>query len=92
VAEKGQSYVVILKGVKSFRAQGKAFVDALASIVGVDEAKQVAFEDASLTVELRCKCTVSELQERIFGAAEKKSDLAALDVESVSGKKLTFKL
>jgi hypothetical protein len=91
-AEQGQQYVIVLKGVKSFRKQGQKFLDVLGAIDGVSNVKQKSFAGDSLLVDLNCKCSSKELQDRIFGASGGQTDLDSLDVESASGKELSFKL
>ena len=91
-AERGQTYVVQLDGVKSFRNQGRRFMGLLQKIVGVSSVKQKAFAGGKLVVDVACKCSSSELQDRIFTATEGDGALNSLDVEDVSGKRISFKL
>jgi hypothetical protein len=91
-AEQGQGYVIALKGVKSFRKQGQSFMDMVGKVDGVQSVKQKSFAGDVLTIDVSCKCTSQELQNRIFQASDSASDLNGLDVENVSGKELSFKL
>jgi len=91
-ADQGQSYVVQLSGIKSFKTQGKTFLGLLGAIKGVASAQQKSFASGTLIVDLLCKCSAAELQERIFSAAGKDSGLSTIDIEAVSGKNLAFKL
>lgn len=92
MAEKGQGYAIRLKGVSSYKGQGREFLRILEQMQGVSGATQKAFSDGELVVELSCKCSSSELQDRIFQAAQAVEPLKSLDVDSVSGKSLSFKL
>lgn len=91
-AQQGQSYVVQLVNVKSFRAQGRIFLDVLQGVTGVSSVKQKSFSDGVLTIDVACKCTASELQNHIFNAVDGKNGLSTLDVDGVSGARLSFKL
>jgi len=91
-ADMGQAYVVELRGVRSFRKQGKLFLDLVGAVQGVSEARQKRFGDGKLTIDVRCKCSAAELQERIFAGSGKAPSFSTLDIESVSGKQLSFKL
>jgi hypothetical protein len=91
-AAQGQSYVVQLKGVTSFRKQGQGFLEALKRITGVSEVKQKSFEGGQLVIDVSFKGSPAELQERVFSITEKSDGLSTLDVEGVSGKQLSFKL
>ncbi len=91
-ADQGQSFMVMLRGVKSFRKQGKGFLDVLGGVEGVSEVRQKAFGDGLLSVDVRCKCNAAELQERIFARTGSEAVFSTLDIESVSGKQLSFKL
>lgn len=91
-AEMGQSYVVALTGVTSFRKQARAFLASLNDIAGISSAKQKSFDDGRLVVDVVCKCSPNELQDRVFEAIEGHGSLGALDIQGVSGKRLTFKL
>lgn len=91
-ADQGQSFVVELRGVKSFRKQGKSFLDLVTAVQGVSEARQKAFDAGTLVIDVRCKCSAGELQERIFSRTGGDAGFSTLDIESVSGKQLSFKL
>ncbi|MCK5690119.1 flagellar assembly protein T N-terminal domain-containing protein [Myxococcota bacterium] len=91
-ADKGVPYVVKLRGIKSFRKQGRPFLKAIKALEGVSTAKQKSYDQDILVIELNCKCTVNELQERLFDALEDKKGFGNLDIAKVSGKRLTFKL
>lgn len=90
-AEQGQSYVVELKGIASFRKQGQGFLELLKGLSGVNGVKQKSFNNGELVVDVAFKGSPAELQERIFAAAEA-NGLSELDIEGVSGKRLTFAL
>ncbi len=91
-ADQGQSYVIVLRGVKSFRKQGQAFIEMLGKVSGVSNVKQKSFTGELLSIDVSCKCTPQELQNGIFQATGSAAELGSLDVESVSGKELSFKL
>lgn len=91
-AAEGQSYVVSLRGVKSFRKQGKGFLEVLRKLTGVSAVKQKSFTNGELVIDVAFKGSTSELQERIFSAVEKDAQLGSLDVAGVSGKLISFKL
>lgn len=91
-AEQGQSYMVSLKGVTSFRKLGAPFLDAVKTLSGVSSAKQQSFEGGVLTVDVAFKGSANELQQLIFSALEKADGFGNLDIEGVSGKQLAFKL
>jgi hypothetical protein len=91
-AEQGQSYMVSLKGVTSFRKLGAPFLEAVQALGGVSRAKQQSFESGVLTLDVAFKGSASELQQLIFSALEKTEGFKNLDIEGVSGKQLSFKL
>jgi len=91
-ADRGQAYVVELKGVTSFRKQGKGFIKLLGDLNGVTSVKQKAFTGDSLEIDVLCKCSTEELQERIFSACDANASLSNIDIVNTSGKKLAFKL
>ena len=91
-AEEGQSYLVALKGVTSFRKLGAPFLDAVKGLNGVSSAKQQSFESGVLTLDVAFKGSASELQQLIFSALERADGFKNLDIDGVSGKQLTFKL
>jgi hypothetical protein len=91
-AESGQAYLVKLSGVKSFRREGRQFLQLLGGLSGVSSVMQKSFAGGALVVDVLCKCSAEELQQRIFERAEREKALSELDVESVSGKQLSFKL
>ena len=91
-ADRGQAYEVKLEGIKSFKKEGKGFLKLLEGLTGVSTVKQKTFAGGALVVDLACKCTADELQNRIFSAAEKAAGLSSIDIKDVSGKKLAFKL
>jgi hypothetical protein len=88
----GQAYLVQLTGVKSFRKEGQGFLSLLEGLSGVSSARQKSFAGGVLMVDVLCKCSAEELQQRIFSSAEQLKAFVNLDVESVSGKHLSFKL
>ena len=90
-ASMGSAFVVVLKNVKSFRKEGRAFIDLLGSLPDVSGV-QHSFRDGRVRVELSCKCSSQDLQDRIFNAVEGQSTFGTLDVDGVSGKQLAFKL
>lgn len=89
-ADNGQSYVVQLKNVTSFRKQGQGFLEALKRVQGVSTVSQKSFANGLLVIDVAFKGSSNDLQERIFTATEK--DFSSLDIEGVSGKQLSFKL
>jgi hypothetical protein len=91
-ASQGQSYVVQLKGVTSFRKQGQGFLEALKRVTGVSDVKQKSFGEGLLVIDVAFKGTPAELQERIFSLADSSEGLSTLDIEGVSGKQLSFRL
>jgi len=91
-AKKGQAYEVRLSNATSFRKQVGPFIAALKAISGVSAVTQKSFGDGELVVDLLCKCSTSELQNRIFSACETQKVLSEIDLSGVSGKQLTFKL
>jgi hypothetical protein len=91
-AEQGQSYVVSLKGVTSFRKQGQPFLDAIKGIAGVSAVKQQSFTGQTLVLDVTFKGASNELQQKIFSALEKAAGFGALDVDGISGKQLSLKL
>ena len=95
-ATRGQAYVVKLQGVGSFRRQGRGFIALLREVAGVSEVQQQGYTRGELGGELvlrvRCNCAVSQLQERIFRAAEGHKAFGTLDVVGTSGKQLSFGL
>ena len=91
-ATQGQSYVVNLKGVTSFRKQGQPFMDVLKAVSGVSTVTQKSFGDGLLILDVSFKGTPNELQQRIFSVTERADGFSTLDIEGVSGKQLSFKL
>lgn len=91
-AERGQAFVVSLRGVSSFRKQGQTFLEAVKGVDGVSSVKQKSFAEGLLILDVAFKGSLHELQERIFSATEKTQDLGTLDIEGVSGKELSLKL
>jgi hypothetical protein len=92
IAAQGQAYEIRLSNAKSFRKQGGPFIAALEGITGVSSVKQKSFGGGELILDVLCKCSTSELQNRIFSACEAKGGLVDIDLEGVSGKQLSFKL
>lgn len=91
-AREGQSFVVRLQGVRSFRKEGKGFMDLLGKVAGVAGVKQRSFASGTLEIDVACRCSADELQTRIFSAAEGDGSLDGIDMLGVSGKQLSFKL
>ena len=91
-AAQGQTYIVHLKGVASFRKQGQPFVDALKTVGGVADVKQQSFDGGVLVLDVAFKGSLNDLQEKIFSAVGKTSGFGSLDVEGISGKQLSLKL
>lgn len=91
-ASQGQQYVVQLNGVSSYRKQGQEFLDVLKGVQGVSTVAQKSFDQGNLVVDVACKCSPAELQQRIFSATETAANLNSLDISGVSGKVLVFKL
>lgn len=91
-AEQGQFYVIALKGVTSFRNQGQKFMQMLEKVEGISSVKQKSFESGNLVLDVACKCSTSELQNRIFSSSSGIKEFGGLDVDGVSGKRLAFKL
>jgi hypothetical protein len=91
-ASQGQQYVVQLNGVSSYRKQGQRFLDLLKSIQGVSAVAQQSFDQGNLIVDVACKCSPAELQQRIFNATETADSLNSMDISGISGKRLVFKL
>jgi hypothetical protein len=91
-AADGQQYVVSLAGITSYRQQGQRFMDVLKGVNGVQAVTQKSFDKGSLQVDVMCKCSTTELQQRIFNAAEQAEMLKSLDIAGVSGKRLSFQL
>jgi hypothetical protein len=91
-ASDGQQYVVQLSGITSYRQQGQRFMDVLKAVTGVQAVTQKSFDKGSLAVDVMCKCSTTELQQRIFSAAEQAEMLKSLDIAGVSGKRLSFQL
>ena len=87
-----QGYAVRLKGVSSYKGQGREFLRILEQMQGVSGTTQKGFADGELVIELSCKCSASELQDRIFSAVQAVELLKSIDIENVSGKSLSFKL
>jgi hypothetical protein len=92
MAKRGHAYEVRLRGVTKFRRQGRPFIELLSGLAGVSSVKQKSFDQGWLVVDVVCTCNANELQERIFGAAERAKSLVDLDLEGVSGRQLSFKL
>jgi len=91
-AEQGRAYVINLKGVKSFRKQGQGFLDAVKALGGVSLVKQKSFDGGTLVLDVAYKGSAHDLQQAIFAAADKTDGLSTIDIESVSGSQLSFKL
>ncbi|MBI3179864.1 MAG: flagellar assembly protein T N-terminal domain-containing protein [Deltaproteobacteria bacterium] len=91
-ATGGQTYVVELRGVKSFRKQGQRFMELLGKLADVSTVQQKSFAEGTLTLDLQCKCSSDELQQRIFKAVGSAREFPTLDVHGVSGKQISFKL
>jgi len=91
-ANQGQNYMVQLQGVKSFRKEGQTFLNVLRDLEGVSAVRQKSFQDGLLVLEVEFKGNPQQLQQKIFSASEQKEELTSLDIQNVSGKKLSFKL
>ncbi len=91
-AAGGQAYMVELRGVKSFRKQGQRFMELVGKLADVSTVQQKSFTDGTLLLDLRCRCSSDELQERIFKAVGNAHEFPTLDVHGVSGKQISFKL
>ncbi len=91
-AEQGQTYVVHLKGVTSFRRQGQGFIEALNGIAGISSVRQQSFDGGVLVLDVTFKGSLSDLQEKIFGALERAEAFKNLDVEGISGKQISLKM
>ncbi len=91
-ASSGQSYVVSLHGIKSFRKQGQAFLDGLAKIKGVAKVHQRSFVKGSLMVDLDFTGSLGELEREIFATMTKHKAFADLDLDGTSGKQLDLRL
>ena len=91
-ASDGQRYVVALSGIKSFRSEGQGFLDALKAMKGVSSVAQQSFEKGQLILDVAFKGSSHELQQAIFTATTKNASFKSLDIESVSGQQLRFKL
>jgi len=91
-ADEGRSYSVSVLGVKSLRRQGRRFLKILKGISGVSAVTQKSFRKGRLKVGLSCKCSPTELQDRIFDATEDTKGLDSLDLDTVKGSTLSFKL
>lgn len=92
MAAEGRGFEVRLDKVKSFRRQGQAFLGALGGLSGVAGVRQKSFAAGSLVIELRCTCSATELQERIFKVTDALAGFDGLDISNVSGDRLTFRL
>lgn len=92
IAEKGRRYLVVLQNVKSFRRQGQPFLRLLVEVEGVRSAAQRAFGEGKLEVEVECKCSASELQQRVFKHAEEARAFESLDIVGVESSRLSFSL
>jgi hypothetical protein len=90
--KSGRPMVIELHGIKSFREQGRRFLEILGSVAGVSRASQRSFDNGALTVELQFRGTTSELEERVFAKVKGVDALSKLDVQSISGNVLAFKL
>jgi hypothetical protein len=91
-AERGQGYEVRLGNVTSFRRQVGPFLRSLEGIAGVTSVRQKSFRGGLLVVDLECKCSTAELQNRIFAACAPQAALTDIDLDRVSGKRLNFRL
>jgi hypothetical protein len=91
-AERGQSYVIMLRGVTSFRKIGQPFLEGIKTISGIGEVTQKSLDAGVLVVEVTFKGSAQELQQRIFGAMERRDGFKDLDVEGISGKQISLKL
>lgn len=90
-AAQGSKFVIQLKNVENFRKQGRKFVGMLRGLPSVSGVEHT-FSSGKLSVELSCKCTPQELQDRIFDAIDTISIFENLDIDDISGKRLSFKL
>lgn len=91
-ADQGQTYVIQLRGVTSFRKQGQAFLDVVKALSGISSVQQKSFSDGQLVLDVAFKGSANDLQQGIFGATSKAPNFETLDIENVSGKQLSFKL
>lgn len=91
-ADNGQTYLVHLKGVSSFRKQGQPFVEAVRAVSGVSSVKQQSFAEGVLVLDVSFKGSLSELQDRIFSSMSSADGFSSLDVEGISGKQISLKL
>ena len=93
-AEQGQQYMVVLSGVTSYRKQGQRFLEVLRGVNGVSGVTERTFDSSQghMDVDVMCKCSTAELQQRIFSASEHADVLKNLDLAGASGKRLSFKL
>ncbi len=92
IATDGRVWMVELVGVKNFRRQGRPFLRVLEGLAGVTSAKQRSFAGGRLEVEVECKCSASELQERVFRAVEANAALQTLDLAESGAGRLAFQL
>jgi hypothetical protein len=91
IAKTGSAYRVVLKGIKNYRRQGRKFSSILEALPDVN-LEHSKFDKGKLKVELTCKCTSKQLEDRIFEATETLSIFESLDLSGISGKTLRFQL
>jgi hypothetical protein len=91
-AANGQTYVVNLKGVTSYRRFGQPFVERLKSLSGVSAVTQKSFAEGVLVLDVSYKGPLNELQQKIFSVMDKADGFGKLDVEGISGKQISLKL
>ncbi|MEL6545056.1 MAG: hypothetical protein AAFQ82_10555 [Myxococcota bacterium] len=92
IAKDGRSWMVELSGIRNFRTQGRPFLRLVAELPGVSKTRQTAFAKGRLEIEVRCVCTVDELQDRLFDASRSVGALQAMDLAGSSSGRLNFSL
>lgn len=92
IAQDGRTWLVELRGVQNYRRQGRAFLSVMKDVPGVSQARERNFADGRLEIEVECRCTQSELQNRVFDAVSEDRALGSLDLAASGGGRLTFKL
>ena len=89
--QEGRAYQLVLRGITNYRKQGRFFSSLVADLPTVTLGK-TNYNDGKMQLELTCRCSAKELEDRIFDAADQKKALQSLDLQRIQGDTLYFKL
>lgn len=92
--KRGVRYSIRLRRVKSFRKQGRAFLNLLTKLKHVTNVKRLSFRGGRLEAELFYPLvrSTNDLERSILNASRKSRVLKTLELEQSQGKQMVFGL